>query len=168
MKAVSYAIAMSVIVASGPSASNAMAPKDASYFCTVEFVGGIAFNQTLKRWDSAKFRPERKFVLKLKYLTTRTQKDLFGKDETVTDFNVTLTEAGSNSPLPCLKTGDDWSAIVPILQYDFVSCTSGLSEHSFNLKKNRFLASYMFGFIDGSDNNDNTPSVSGGTCTKID
>ena len=168
MRVVYYAIAISAITPLGLSVSNAMAPKDASYFCTVELAGGLAFNQNLKKWESAKFRPERKFVLKLKYLTTRTQKDFLGKDETVTDFNVTLTAAGSNSSEPCLKTGDEWSETVPISQYDFIACTAGLSEHYFNLKSNRFLTSYMLGYIDGKDNDDNTPVVSGGTCTKID
>jgi hypothetical protein len=168
MKAVSYAIAISATFASGSTVSDAMAAKDASYFCTVEFSGGIAFNERFKKWESTTFRPEGKFVLKLKYLKVRTQKDFLGKDETVTDFNVTLTQAGSNLPSPCLSTGDEWSSIVPVSQYDYFSCYADLSEHYFNLRTNRFLASYMVGFIDGKENNENTPSVSGGTCTKID
>jgi hypothetical protein len=168
MRVVYYAIVMSAIAPLGSSVSNAMAPQDASYYCIVEFAGGLAFNPTLKKWESAKFRPERKFVLKLKYLTTRTQKDYAGRDETVSDFNVTLTASGSNSSEPCLKVGDEWSVVVPISQDDFISCTAELSEHYFNLRSNRFLTSYMIGYTDGKDNDENTPSVSGGTCTKID
>jgi hypothetical protein len=168
MRLAYYVIAISAITPLVLSASSAMAPKDASYYCTVEFAGGLTFNQTLKKWESAKFRPERKFVLKLKYLTTRTQNDYLGTNETVTDFNITLTAAGSNSSELCLKTGDEWSETVPISQNDFITCTAGLSEDYFNLKSNRFLTSYMLGYIDGKDNDENTPVVSGGTCTRIE
>ena len=152
----------------GLSISNAMEPRDASYFCTVEFAGGIAFNQTLNKWESSKFRLERKFALKLKYLANRTVKDFAGKDETVRDFNISLTEADSNSSSICYSTNKDWSATVPISEDSLISCSTGLIDHRFNLKANRFLESYLTGFIDGNDNSDNTPTVMGGTCTKID
>ena len=48
-----------------------------------------------------------------------------------------------------------------------VACGS-LPSYQFNLTNNRFLSIYDFGYIDGRDNNDETPSVSGGTCTKIE
>ena len=34
----------------GLSDSRAIELKNASYFCTVEFAGGLAFNETLKKW----------------------------------------------------------------------------------------------------------------------
>ena len=42
------------------------------------------------------------------------------------------------------------------------------ADYVFSLKTNRFLSIYSIGYMDGEDRNENTPSVSGGTCTKID
>ena len=42
------------------------------------------------------------------------------------------------------------------------------ADYVFSLKTNRFLSIYSIGYMDGEDSNENTPSVSGGTCTKID
>jgi hypothetical protein len=41
-------------------------------------------------------------------------------------------------------------------------------DYQFNLRTNRFLGAYLEGYVDGKDNNDDTPFVSGGTCSKID
>ena len=44
-------------------------------------------------------------------------------------------------------------------------CLGVRHDYRFNLENNRFL---LFGYFDGADNNENTPAVTGGTCTKID
>ena len=38
--------------------------------------------------------------------------------------------------------------------FDRLNCISAFSEHVFNLKTNRFLAYYKYGYVDGDDNND--------------
>jgi hypothetical protein len=40
--------------------------------------------------------------------------------------------------------------------------------YQFNLMNNRFTSYYLQGYVDGVDNNNNAPAVSGGTCTKIE
>jgi hypothetical protein len=47
-------------------------------------------------------------------------------------------------------------------------CSASLKDYVFNLKQGRFLAVYAVGYVNGFDNNDNTPAIDGGRCTKID
>jgi hypothetical protein len=152
----------------GISESNAIELKNASYFCTVEFAGGLAFNDTSKNWESVKFRPDNKFVLKLQFVSKRLQKNMISeKDEPVADFNATLTKAGTSEGHPCFSQ-DSGQTLSMTGDFDYLSCDYFPSEYQFNLKNNRFLTYYKFGYLNGTDNNDNTPAVSGGTCTKID
>ena len=153
----------------GLSDSRAIELKNASYFCAVEFAGGLAFNKTLKKWESAKFRADSKFILKLEFLRRGIQKAPTGVDEPFADFNVTITEAGTNNINPCFPMERVADLNVKMTgNFDRLNCISAFSEHVFNLKTNRFLAYYKYGYVDGNDNNDDTPGVFGGTCTKID
>lgn len=48
-----------------------------------------------------------------------------------------------------------------------MSCTTILEEFRINVKTLRMMKVYAIGFIDGQDNNDNTPAIMVGTCSKI-
>lgn len=159
-------LSAAIVVACVPfTTAKAQLGEDASYFCVVEAVGGLAFDERTKKWVGSTFRPDKKFVLRLKRHRTRVQKATFGED-TVHDYNVTLTVAGSNSPSNCGNYPDKH---VTVNELGWVVCKGlGLNEYRFNLKTNRFLSAYLLGYIDGADNNDDTPNISGGTCTKID
>jgi hypothetical protein len=47
-----------------------------------------------------------------------------------------------------------------------LNCATALFEYKFNLKNNRFLRAYLVGYVNGMNENSNTPYVSGGTCIK--
>src|SRR5215207_9077848 len=79
----------------------AIEAKDTSYLCAAEFSAGLDFNKRSKKWKSAKFRPTKKFALRLKFLSSDIRKDHVGNDENVADFNVAVTDAGSDNPIPC-------------------------------------------------------------------
>jgi hypothetical protein len=127
----------------------------------------LAFNESLKKWEASKFRPEDKFVLKLQFVAMSSQKNILGKDEPVANFDATLTKAGTNDGHPCFSE-DPNQKVGMTGDYDYLSCDYYPTEYQFNFKNNRFLAFYKFGYVNGRDNNDDTPAVSGGTCTKID
>jgi hypothetical protein len=57
---------------------------------------------------------------------------------------------------------------VDIWESGFFYCSDGIGDYTFSIKTYRFLKSYMIGYVGGKDNNDDTPSVQAGTCTKID
>ena len=45
---------------------------------------------------------------------------------------------------------------------------TALFEYKFNLKNNRFLRAYLAGYVNGMNENSDTPYVSDGTCIKTD
>jgi len=163
-------LSAAILIASVPvTSANAQLGKDASYFCISEFAGGVAYDQATKKWKGTALRTNNKFVLRLKFVNSRVEKTFFRGDEIVHDYNITFTETGSNSPEPCIDVRQSKPRIT--VGYDgLMTCTSSLdlNEYIFNLTKNRFLATYLIGYIDGKDSNENTPAVSGGICAKID
>jgi hypothetical protein len=141
------AIVLIILPGTAPCEGLSTPPQNASYFCTVDFAGGLSFNENLKKWQSTTFRADRKFVLRLKFVASRTQKNYLGHDEPVLDFSVTITEAGSNSPSKCTSEG---SNVVTVDQFNYVRCSTALTDYVVNLENNRFLASYIVGYVDGS------------------
>lgn len=162
------AIATLVCITCTPNVLNAQQPlKDGTYFCTVEFAAGLAYNQTTKRWQSTTLRPDYSFILGLEFIETKQDELLPGlsvKKSTVSSYNIALIVAGSEA-MPCLS--EDRDAAVMYDGNPFVRCTSGVKEYSFNFQNNRFLQAYMHGYVDGKDDGGDTPSMSGGMCTRI-
>ena len=151
-----------------PTSAGAQLPfgKDASYSCVVEASGGIRFNETTKKWEGTQFRTDRKFVLRLKFLKTRVEKDFLGKDETVHDYRVTIALSGGGGAHECFNWASGDRDIVTIKRDGLLVCDYR-TLYKFNLKTNRFIGAYLLGYISGEDDKD-TPAISGGTCTKID
>lgn len=143
--------------------------KDTSYFCVGEFAGGISYDEATKKWKGTAFRADEKFVLRLKFLKTRIEKWYGNENETVYYYNATITASGQNSVEACENDDNSDPKTHRIKEgFPFLFCWASLQQYKFNLKDNRFLRSYLVGYFSGGDNNKNTPSVAGGTCTKID
>jgi hypothetical protein len=154
-----------IFIASVPlTAASAQLVQDASYFCIVEFVGGLAYDKQTKKWTGASLNTDQKFDLRLKFLRTRMEK-IGGVDERFHYYSVTLTQAGTKSPSPCEKHTEKY---VTLQNYSpFLEChVFGLNVFRFNLNNNRFLIADLEGYIE--ENSSKTPAVLGGTCTKID
>jgi hypothetical protein len=125
MKRASLAL-MAVIFA---TSAEALPPRDASYFCEVEFSGGLAFDKSSGRWQSTTFIPSGKFVLKLKFLRSGIRKDLFDKDEPVNDYTVTITNAGENYANPCQQYGGEGTDGISVGEWNTFRCTSALQDY---------------------------------------
>jgi hypothetical protein len=139
--------------------------KDAAYYCVAEFAGGLAYDAGTKKWQGASFRTDNKFVMRMKYVGSRGQGS--GLTGSLTEYMVTITQAGDSYAAPCTDDGS-YEAKSVLSSNTWVFCNSSLADYKFNLKANRFLSVYALGYVDGTDNNDNTPAMTGGTCTKID
>ena len=139
---------------------------DGSYYCVVEFAGGVAYDEKLKRWDSARFRPHEKFVVHFKYIGPHM---LDGPVSYTDDYFVTITPSGSDKPEACksyYKEAPD--RIVFTRDVGRGDCETHLHRYTFGLKYKRFLATFEWGgYAIGIDAPTDTPSISGGTCTKI-
>lgn len=137
---------------------------DGNYFCTEEMAGGLAWDKAKKRWRNALFQTSSRFVVSLKRKGTK--KALLSKEEDRPTFAVNMRKHGDKNSQTCV--GDDHLPEVTVYSGGFLFCQSALTRYAFNLQNLRFTSSYQYGYIDGKDNNDNTPSMTGGTCSKID
>ena len=61
-------IAALTLLLGGSTAEARIAPKDASYFCVAEIAGGLRYNERTKKMESATFKPDAKFVMRMKHL----------------------------------------------------------------------------------------------------
>jgi hypothetical protein len=146
------------LVLAMPSMVSGLERRDGGYYCTVKFAGGIAYNG--KEWQGAVFKPSGNFVMKLSF--RETIKDL-DRDA----YDVAITDEGTSEPEYCLV-----NAAPPrppsIDKTGVLSCAiHGIQEYKFNFGNHRFIEVYTAGYTNGADNNKDTPSISGGLCTKI-
>jgi hypothetical protein len=138
--------------------------KDGAYHCVVEMSAGLGFDRTSKKWFATTFRVDQKFVLRMKYGGSRMAK-VTGEEVQVSDYDITITDAGTDFDRPCSHN----QKMATIHDDDGGFRCGTITEDFFvNIKTLRFLRIYPLGYVSGQDNHDNTPSVSGGTCTKID
>jgi hypothetical protein len=136
---------------------------DGSYYCVTEFVGGVAYDETLKKWDSTRFRPHEKFVVHFKYAGPH----MVGDQSYTDDYFVTVTPSGSGKTESC-KNYKGEEKVEFTRGVGRGDCEARLGRYTFGLRYNRFLKTFEFGgYAIGMDQNTDTPSISGGTCTKI-
>ena len=137
--------------------------KDVAYYCVGDAAGGLWYNEKTKKWEGVSFRAEQKFVLKMNFVRAGVRKEII--EEQVTDYNILVTASGKDTSLPC--TGN-YETVTVVNQYRSFSCTTVAYDYVLNLRTNRFLSIYRYGYVGGKDSNADTPAVEGGTCTKID
>jgi hypothetical protein len=146
--------------------ARALDRKDTSYFCTAEAAGGVSYKADQKKWGGAIFRTNEKFVLRLKFVDVEAGTSTWDKNDIYTNFEVFLTPSGTNSDSRCSYIGAGGKK-VSVSKHDQFTCYAALQQYIFNLNTNRYLNIYAQGYTDGTDNNDDTPSVTAGVCTKI-
>jgi len=156
-----------------PSVSNAQEDKTVTYYCTAEAEGGLFYNKAIKKWEGVRFEPRHKFVLRLKFVRTYVRKKVneFDEDERMNVYEVTVTDAGEPMRIihdKCTTNSD--SNEVPVGKNNMVLCSTVFSDYKFNLDRNRYLETYAIGYADSSkdDEKSDTPTIEGGTCTKIE
>ncbi len=147
-----------------PTSAHAQA-KDGSYYCVTEFSGGLSYNETLKRWQSTRFSPKEKFVANFKYAEPHVGA---GGVSYTDDYYVTITPSGSDKTEDCLTYYPIRSQKIEFIRDSWGSCETHIDRYRFNLTNKRFLQVFENGYINGGeDKGSDTPSISGGTCTKI-
>jgi len=131
--------------------------KSTSYHCVAEFAGDGWYNFATKQTERRSFGTKddnSQFILRKTFINQ------------ANDYNVSITPWGSNGPVDC--RGSDGSKTVTVAFGVLMCSTSPVQMYVFNPFTNRFFHIYTAGYISGLDNNDDTPYMAGGTCTKID
>jgi hypothetical protein len=131
------------------------------YLCLQEFGGGIRFDEPTGRWESTTFRPSGRFVLTLKKL--RDQKVYEWSEMLAGVYEVRVADFGDSDPPICYG----YSGSEEVVISDTIMVCTYFTEYRVNMDGLRFLEIYKAGFIDGADNGNNTPSMMGGTCARI-
>jgi hypothetical protein len=166
------AIVSALSVAALPVGAYGQDSDDASYLCMREMAAGLAYNNSLKKWEGAPLHSEgsfNRFTLRMRFLHDRVRRNTSGEEEDVTDYEVTITEAETNYGFPCTSGGGVvLGRIVTVGDDDALECSANGYGFRFNLESNRFISVFLRGYLDGIDSGENAPMLSGGTCTKID
>lgn len=110
------------------------------YLCVSEAAGGVSYNSSTKKWRGTVFRiDEEKFLIIKK------------------DNKWTMKEFGKSFEAECTQPNE----------FGVMSCNKLLGDFNFSTKTRRYLSTYIAGYIDGSNNNDNTPNIQIGVCSKL-
>jgi hypothetical protein len=141
-------------------------PYDGSYYCVTEFSGGVAYDETLKKWESTRFRPNEKFIVQFKYIGPHPP---YAGQSYTDDYFVTITPSGSDKMEACKTYYKEASDRIEFTRdVGRGDCQTFLHRYIFGLKYKRFLRTFESGgYVNGMDEETDTPSISGGTCTKI-
>ena len=132
---------------------------DAAYFCIEEKIAGLKFNEATETWDAKTVRPEHKFVIRMKFVRTYNSLQM-------SDYDITITKAGTDDAAPCTNRYDI-GAPVQVANDEF-GCRTKFFDFIVNVKTLRFLRIYSEGYVGGKDIGTDAPSISGGTCTKVE
>jgi hypothetical protein len=140
---------------------------DGSYYCVAEFSGGLAYDEKLKEWKGTRFRATEKFVVYFKYVGPHLP---YGGGQSYTeDYFVTVTTSGSDKVETCKTYYNEASDKIEFTRdVGRGDCQTFLHRYTFGLKYKRFLSTFEWGgYAIGMDEKTDTPTISGGTCTKI-
>jgi hypothetical protein len=152
-----------------PSMALSAEKRDGAYYCTPKFSGGLIYNPAQKQWEGSSFENvsyHGNFVMKLAFRETTKYSSPSTLFEYRDEYDVTITNEGSPVAASCLELDGK----PPFINgFGVLRCNvaDGLFEYKFNFANYRFIRIYTSGYVNGADNNDNTPAISGGLCTKI-
>jgi hypothetical protein len=148
------------LVLAMPSMALGLERRDGGYYCTEKFAGGLAYDDALKEWHGTVFKPDSNFVMKLSFRETA---KVFGVD--FDTYDVFITDEGTSRTNYCVDDTEPPS----IDETGAFSCSTlnGLYVYKFNFGNHRFIRIYTSGYTNGADNNNDTPAIAGGLCTKI-
>ncbi len=110
------------------------------YLCVSEAAGGVSFDKNSQKWRGTVFRNDNKKILISKKNDKWIVKEFDNSFETECE---------------------------PPNEYGYMFCNKIFGELKFNTKNKRYISTYLSGYIDGKDNNDNTPAIEIGICSKL-
>jgi hypothetical protein len=162
MKNTHRALAAALLVG-GTTAATAAPTLDGAYFCVPEMSGGLHYNKVTNNWESARFKPGEKFVLRV------TAHAVAGKLDT---YKVTHTPAGTNFTSPCNSDGNDYAQF--FVEGRLQCSYTAINKLFVSFKTGRFVEADLSGYWLHTNEESKsmdmflTSTVKGGTCTKIE
>ncbi len=139
-----------------------------SYLCLAEVSGGVAYDDTSKKWTGTPFRADGKYIVKVENIGTK-QLKLEVHDEVVALYSIKVSKFGESvrDLDQCIGLGKKRDEPFPFTKEGRFRCATLGTDWTVNLAAGRYLKAYLWGFTGGEDNNDNTPFVEIGLCSKL-
>ena len=111
------------------------------YLCIPTAAAGFTYKSSSKKWEHAFFRlDDKKIILKK------------------TEDGYQWRDFGRRSGPTC---ADGFN------EYDYLHCQTYFGSVIFNRKTLRYIETYLAGYHNGVDNNNDTPNITIGTCTPL-
>ncbi|MEY5028045.1 MAG: hypothetical protein RLZ63_360 [Pseudomonadota bacterium] len=121
-------------------AASSVVNAQTAYLCIPDGASGISWNKSSKRWEQTKFNVQ----------------------------NVKLLLKKTNSGWEWSDFGESYSQKCgEINNVGFLNCDIIGGQLKFNKNTLRFMTTYLFGYVDGYDTNDDTPSIRFGKCSPL-
>lgn len=135
------------------------------YLCVATAAGGISFDDVSKTWRGTMFAIDKERLIVRVTLVGKMQKSPYpgAPNETAMGYKVEVAEPGNKSTVNCL---DAEGSTVSISQNGYLSC-SDFEEFKFNFENLRYMSIYSFGFINGENDNSDTPHITIGECSRF-
>lgn len=169
-----YFLSTAALIFSGaitPTNAEEEDPFEGSYFCVADAAGGVSFDDALNKWDSTRFKTGERYVVNVAR-HSKTENWL-GELRTVYTVQVHNHGSGESDALlgNCRTNNPTLHSYNPITHFiseaGELSCRRLGGDWMMNLKNGRFMNTYVWGYLDGIDNNSNTPNIEIGTCSRI-
>ena len=132
-----------VLLLVSPSWQTAFADEDPKWICVAEAATGFMYIEG--KWVVVNFDVEAS-----RYLVSN--KPWLG------DMRYQVVRLGEEYGSACQENGPT--------KEGFLQC-KGLKQFLININTLRYVKAYLYGFADGTDNNDNTPHIERGTCSPL-
>jgi hypothetical protein len=138
------------------------------FLCVPELASGIRFDMARRRWTHGQFRTNGNSIVVKVEVSGRGEVDLFGELVHVTEYAVSVSKLGEQNSEICIDNGSSKGIDVHISNNGLIRCSTGLLDFKVNLGTMRYLEVYANGYIDGRDEEGNTPAITVGKCSRID
>jgi len=143
-----------------------------SYACTVRNSAGIYYDQALKDWRPSVLENGGGFIIDVAETGTSAENSL---NEIATSYTIRIIDSEKKTASNCTVV-ENTSSGEPrlIVEHNIanngrVGCQASLTDYRFNFSTLRFVIPYTGQyFLDGIDAEGDTPSITAGTCEKMD
>jgi hypothetical protein len=97
-------------------------------------------------------------VVQIRYLETKKETLAEGITETYGYYEISIIDSGKSLALPCWSLGGEH--IGKMDRYKQIDCSAGVRDYRLNFEYKMFLETYVIGYVEGQDGNDDTSSIS--------
>ena len=137
-----------------------------TYLCVAAASGGVRYDENVEEWRGVSFKADNKVILSLTFEGHGIVESFAGRVR-VAYYSSNAGNVGSELDI-CNGENYDVLRRVMIFKNGSFQCRrTPFMFYNFDLGSLRFMEVYTYGYIGGADDNDDTPFIAIGECSKI-